>query len=84
MLVVGGTHNFPELGIRALENEKRERSRSQSSWGVRLDWCEEGILVSGQDHIRMSQIEKGVESIIHRGIDQRSEYIKADENQVSH
>lgn len=84
MLVVGGTHNFPELGVRALENEKREGSRSQSSWGVRLDWCEEGILVSSRDHSRMSQTEKSAESITHRGIDQRSEYIKANENQVSH
>lgn len=69
--------------LRILENEKREGSRCQSSWDVRLDWCEEGILVSGGDHSRMSQTEKSEESITHRGIDQ-SEYIKANENQVSH
>lgn len=69
-----GSLNFPELYIRALENEKEEGSRRQSSWVSETEWGEEGIQMRG--HTRMSHTEQSEQVITHRGIDQRSKYIK--------
>lgn len=74
MPVVGGASIFQNCVLETLRMRKRKGQEGNCHGCQRLSGGEEDIRVRG--HTRMSHTEQGEQGITHRGIYQRSKYIK--------